>query len=590
MAYTEEDVFGECASDKKQLVRVDERVYKQVGNLGLPAYPSRPPHFRNSRPHPPIHPGFFCSQSETREITAVLPSGEDHPVVCVLKPSSPSQVWLALCKWIVDLFDRGKGVNIITLMQLMWVPDEAEAEIYGGGGDVAVLRPVWRLSEGFEKSHRLSCKHKSDQRRPEDALLFTKSEEINFHKLAMRYSKSLTKDQCFSALRDMFRRIGQALSEGKDVKVFFGVGDLCGRDRKAHFVFDGHYHRFIKKAGASTQAPSERGLSRASSRQSEVLVVEREGGDDEHEANISADLNEVNAPGSPSSRLRTGFTAASRPATTASREIAGFFSGVPADDTWRYKKVQDRLERIRKVDGKMWEMRDKSIEKTVDFETRNMLLGEHRRVAGEEESELRAVEDRKKRFEHAGSLRTIVKEREREKKKQWQDRRHEPREDPFYVHLEPLEESVVTKKKKSQEVIRLGLEEQIAARIKTAQDQKHRTLLEEQVELDRNAAKLRKTLTNADIVKMERDQVLKGDWAMQRRDRAMTRALDSTINKCLTEKMRAGTADGRASVESIRSRPSTGLSARFIPLSRGGTPMGGGTRLSSSARMSLSRK
>jgi hypothetical protein len=80
-----------------------------------------------------------------------------------------------------------------------------------------------------------------------------------------------------------------------------------------------------------------------------------------------------------------------------SSQIAGFFSGLPADDSWRHKQVMERLERIRKVDGQMWKLRDQEIRKTVNFETRNMLLGEHRRVAGEEESEERAAEEKKKR-------------------------------------------------------------------------------------------------------------------------------------------------------------------------------------------------
>jgi hypothetical protein len=112
MVYTEEDVFRDCAKNRKQLVRVEERVYKAV--------------------------------------------------------------WLALCKWIVELFEKGKGVSITTFMQLTWVPDTVEEEIYGKGGDTSIFRPVWRMSEGFEKSHGLTMKHKSDQRKPEDAVLFVK--------------------------------------------------------------------------------------------------------------------------------------------------------------------------------------------------------------------------------------------------------------------------------------------------------------------------------------------------------------------------------------------------------------------------------
>jgi hypothetical protein len=30
MVYSEEDIFKDCATDKKQLIRAEERVYKQV--------------------------------------------------------------------------------------------------------------------------------------------------------------------------------------------------------------------------------------------------------------------------------------------------------------------------------------------------------------------------------------------------------------------------------------------------------------------------------------------------------------------------------------------------------------------------------
>jgi len=196
------------------------------------------------------------------------------------------------------------------------------------------------------------------------------------------------------------------------------------------------------------------------------------------------------------------------------------------------------------------------------------------------------------RYEHAQALRDLVREREKEKTKRWLERHKEPREDPFFVHLEPLEDTVVLQKKQAQKVVRNVLEQQIAARIRTAMAEKERTLIAEQEELDKNAAKLRKTLIHADVVKEGKDVQLKRDWATQVQDRTRTKALDSTINRCLTQKLQEtvlGGSSGRQSADPMKSRPSTGLSAKFVPLSRQGTPMAGPSRLSSSARMSLSR-
>jgi hypothetical protein len=131
------------------------------------------------------------------------------------------QVWLAFCKWIVERFDKGKGVchtvllqyaflmygvdslemlhmclatlltqqpfsasllsnpsqqpfsaclfcaplasgvTIINFIRLSWEQDDLEKEIYGEAADRA-LRPVWRMTEGFERAYTLQvrvCPH-----------------------------------------------------------------------------------------------------------------------------------------------------------------------------------------------------------------------------------------------------------------------------------------------------------------------------------------------------------------------------------------------------------------------------------------------
>ncbi|MGB1600578.1 MAG: HU domain-containing protein, partial [Promethearchaeia archaeon] len=56
------------------------------------------------------------------------------------------QTWLAFCKWIVERFDKGKGVSIINFLRLSWQHDAIEQEIYGGTARTA-LKPVWRVAE-----------------------------------------------------------------------------------------------------------------------------------------------------------------------------------------------------------------------------------------------------------------------------------------------------------------------------------------------------------------------------------------------------------------------------------------------------------
>ncbi len=69
------------------------------------------------------------------------------------------------------------------------------------------------------------------------------------------------------------------MSEGRDVQVFFGVGDLCSRDRKVSFLFDKQYNRLVKKATDASESDGGnfRGASRMQSGRSERLVIHHDG-------------------------------------------------------------------------------------------------------------------------------------------------------------------------------------------------------------------------------------------------------------------------------------------------------------------------
>ena len=64
------------------------------------------------------------------------------------------------------------------------------------------LRPVFILSEGFCRAHSLP--HKRILRPP----IFKKAAEVvNYTKLAIRYTSSMTKDMIFGALREIIREV-----------------------------------------------------------------------------------------------------------------------------------------------------------------------------------------------------------------------------------------------------------------------------------------------------------------------------------------------------------------------------------------------
>lgn len=51
-------------------------------------------------------------------------------------------------------FSVDAGVTIINFIRLSWERDELERQMYGEAADMA-LRPVWRMTEGFERAYTL---------------------------------------------------------------------------------------------------------------------------------------------------------------------------------------------------------------------------------------------------------------------------------------------------------------------------------------------------------------------------------------------------------------------------------------------------
>ena len=88
-------------------------------------------------------------------------------------------------------------------------------------------KPTFLFSDAFRRNNSLPKRK---------ALLpptLAKSETINFHKLALRYSTDLTKDMIFTTFRDIVRKIGEIIGSGKKLKLSFSVGVLLStKERK----------------------------------------------------------------------------------------------------------------------------------------------------------------------------------------------------------------------------------------------------------------------------------------------------------------------------------------------------------------------
>ncbi len=65
-----------------------------------------------------------------------------------------------------------------------------------------------------------------------------RTEEINYSKLAIKYSKTLTKDMIFAGLRDIFHKIGEYVDRSYEFEIGFTFGILLSKERRIRFDFD----------------------------------------------------------------------------------------------------------------------------------------------------------------------------------------------------------------------------------------------------------------------------------------------------------------------------------------------------------------
>lgn len=116
-------------------------------------------------------------------------------------------------------------MHIATFASISW-------ETYTNSRNQVKLRPVFLLSDTFAKTYGLQ--HKRALTPPVVASL----EEINFTKIAIKYSRSLTKDLVFSGVRDLLQRIGEIAGTGSPLSIAFNFGRLVAKNRCVSMVFD----------------------------------------------------------------------------------------------------------------------------------------------------------------------------------------------------------------------------------------------------------------------------------------------------------------------------------------------------------------
>lgn len=99
------------------------------------------------------------------------------------------------------------------------------------------LRPALVLSDTFLKTYSLSQKPARVASASSTAAL-APLEDINFTKIAIKFSRRLTKDLVFCDVRDLLQRLGQVAGSGAALSVAFCFGRLVAKNRCVSVLFD----------------------------------------------------------------------------------------------------------------------------------------------------------------------------------------------------------------------------------------------------------------------------------------------------------------------------------------------------------------
>jgi hypothetical protein len=133
--------------------------------------------------------------------------------------------WAALNAWIETKLSKRKGAEIPMLGSFTW-------EMKHQGDGRVMSRPLFMMSESFVKDHKVRRQriHKSPD--------IQKPEEINYSKLAIKFSKSLTKDMIFAGTRDIIKKIGDFVDRSVEFEVEFTFGVFRSKERQVKFEFN----------------------------------------------------------------------------------------------------------------------------------------------------------------------------------------------------------------------------------------------------------------------------------------------------------------------------------------------------------------
>ena len=142
-----------------------------------------------------------------------------------VKREQYEETWNALNTWLKSRLYNRKGAELTFLGTFTF---ELKAEDDG----TVSSRPIFLLNDGFVKDYNIKRQRISYTPKT------VKNEKINFSKIAIKYTPSLTKDMVFASVRDLMRKIGDFAYRGYEFEIPLSVGTIRGKERRIKFIFD----------------------------------------------------------------------------------------------------------------------------------------------------------------------------------------------------------------------------------------------------------------------------------------------------------------------------------------------------------------
>lgn len=160
--------------------------------------------------------------------------------------------WESLNRWLESRLKNRQGGSVTPLGNFTWEFRDAE-------DGTKQCRPIFLVGDGFRKDHHI----RGNKFHPPK---IAPSEEANFSLMAIKFSKSLTKDMLFAGIRDIIKKIGDYIDRIYEIEIQFSFGALRSKERRITFEFDNaRLRQILPRAMAAELEEKELGYTQEKS-------------------------------------------------------------------------------------------------------------------------------------------------------------------------------------------------------------------------------------------------------------------------------------------------------------------------------------